>query len=136
MTDRGAPGAVSDGALARRVRSGPADRTTEEESELYRRFASRVRFYGLRHLGDESAAQDLAQEVLLVTIEQQGREGPGSGPDRFVHPGDVADVGDRAAPADAADGTPAERLSSAVRLTGQALHAWMALLQPGAIALE
>jgi RNA polymerase sigma-70 factor (ECF subfamily) len=29
-----------------------------------------VRFYGLRHLRDVAAAQDLAQEVLLLTIEQ------------------------------------------------------------------
>ena len=66
MTDRGAPGAVSDSALARRISGGPAGATQAEESELYRRFAPRVRFYGLRHLGDEAAAQDLAQEVLLA----------------------------------------------------------------------
>jgi len=70
MTARGAPGEVSDGALARRISGGPAGATNAEESELYRRFAPRVRFYGLRHLGDEAAAQDLAQEVLLLTIEQ------------------------------------------------------------------
>ena len=70
MTDRGAPGAVSDSALARRISGGPAGATQAEESELYRRFAPRVRFYGLRHLGDDAAAQDLAQEVLLLAIEQ------------------------------------------------------------------
>jgi RNA polymerase sigma-70 factor (ECF subfamily) len=29
-----------------------------------------VRLYGLKHLGDEAAAADLVQEVLLVTIER------------------------------------------------------------------
>jgi len=29
-----------------------------------------VRLYGLKHLRDEAAAEDLAQEVLLVTIER------------------------------------------------------------------
>jgi RNA polymerase sigma-70 factor (ECF subfamily) len=37
---------------------------------LYRRFAPRVRLYGLRHLRDEDAARDLAQQVLLLTIEK------------------------------------------------------------------
>lgn len=42
----------------------------EAEAELYRRFAPRVRLYGLRHLRDEDAARDLVQQVLLVTIEK------------------------------------------------------------------
>jgi RNA polymerase sigma-70 factor, ECF subfamily len=37
---------------------------------LYRRFARRVRLYGLRHLRDEDAARDLAQQVMLLTIEK------------------------------------------------------------------
>jgi RNA polymerase sigma-70 factor (ECF subfamily) len=41
-----------------------------EESELYRRFARRVRLYGLKHLRDAAAADDLSQQVLLVTIEK------------------------------------------------------------------
>jgi RNA polymerase sigma-70 factor (ECF subfamily) len=40
------------------------------ESELYRRFAPRVRLYGLRHLRDEDAARDLVQQVMLLTIEK------------------------------------------------------------------
>ena len=62
--------AVSDEALARRIASGPAGSTDVEESELYRRFAPRVRFYGRRHLRSEAGADDLAQEVLLLTIER------------------------------------------------------------------
>lgn len=37
---------------------------------MYRRFAPRVRLFGLKHLRDEMAAQDLAQQVLLMTIER------------------------------------------------------------------
>lgn len=61
---------VSDEALARRIASGPAGATDAEESELYRRFAPRVRLYGRRHLRGDAAADDLAQEVLLLTIER------------------------------------------------------------------
>jgi RNA polymerase sigma-70 factor, ECF subfamily len=61
---------ASDGELARAVASAPPGAAQDEEAELYRRFARRVRLYGLKHLGDESAADDLAQEVLLVTIER------------------------------------------------------------------
>jgi len=40
------------------------------EAELYRRFAPRVRLYGLRHLRDEDAARDLMQQVMLLTIQK------------------------------------------------------------------
>jgi RNA polymerase sigma-70 factor, ECF subfamily len=62
--------AVSDEALARRIAAGPAGSTDAEESELYRRFAPRVRLYGRRHLRSDAGADDLAQEVLLLTIER------------------------------------------------------------------
>jgi len=39
------------------------------EAELFRRMAPRVRLYGLRHLRDESAAEDLTQMVLITTLE-------------------------------------------------------------------
>jgi RNA polymerase sigma-70 factor (ECF subfamily) len=60
--------AVSDEALARRIADGAAGSTDAEESELYRRFAPRVRLYGRRHLQNDAAADDLAQDVLLLTI--------------------------------------------------------------------
>src|SRR5580765_2761792 len=41
----------------------------EAESELFRRMAPRIRLYGLRHLRDEQAAQDLTQQVLITTLE-------------------------------------------------------------------
>ena len=62
--------AVSDEALARHIAGGPPGSTDAEEAELYRRFAPRVRLYGRRHLQDAAAADDLAQEVLLLTIER------------------------------------------------------------------
>jgi RNA polymerase sigma-70 factor (ECF subfamily) len=62
--------AVSDEALARRIAAGPPGASDAEEAELYRRFAPRVRLYGRRHLRDDAAAQDLAQDVLLLAIER------------------------------------------------------------------
>ena len=62
--------AVSDEALARRIAAGPSGSTDAEESELYRRFAPRVRLYGRRHLQGDAGADDLAQDVLLLTIER------------------------------------------------------------------
>ena len=54
----------------RAIASAPPGEAQAEESELYRRFAHRVRMYGRKHLRDDSAADDLAQQVLLVTIER------------------------------------------------------------------
>lgn len=65
-----APEAVSDEALARRIASGLPGSTDAEEAEMYRRFAPRVRLYGRRHLRDDAASDDLAQDVLLRTIER------------------------------------------------------------------
>lgn len=64
------PLTASEGELARAIASAPPGTAQAEESELYHRFARRVRLYGLKHLRDEAAAEDLAQEVLLVTIER------------------------------------------------------------------
>jgi RNA polymerase sigma-70 factor (ECF subfamily) len=41
----------------------------EAEAELYRRLGPRVRLYGLRHLRDPTAADDLVQDVLLMTFD-------------------------------------------------------------------
>ena len=56
----------SDAALARQIASGD-DR--EAEAELCRRMAPRIRLYGLRHLRNEHASEDLAQQVLITTLE-------------------------------------------------------------------
>ena len=57
-----------DAALARRIAAAPGEARLEEE-ELARRYAPRIRLYGLRHLRDRDAANDLVQQVLLVTLE-------------------------------------------------------------------
>ncbi|HEY6930707.1 MAG TPA: sigma-70 family RNA polymerase sigma factor [Thermoanaerobaculia bacterium] len=57
---------LDDADLARRIASG-SDR--EAEAELFRRMAPRIRLYGLRHLRDAQAADDLTQQVLLTTLE-------------------------------------------------------------------
>lgn len=41
----------------------------EQELELARQFAPRIRLYGLRHLGNEDQARELVQEVLVIVIE-------------------------------------------------------------------
>lgn len=58
--------ALSDAEVVRRIGSGH-DR--DAESELFRRMAPRVRLYGLRHLRDGHAADDLTQQVLITTLE-------------------------------------------------------------------
>jgi RNA polymerase sigma-70 factor (ECF subfamily) len=58
--------ALSDAELVTRITCGH-DR--EAEGELYSRMAPRVRLYGLRHLRDGQAADDLTQQVLITTIE-------------------------------------------------------------------
>jgi RNA polymerase sigma-70 factor (ECF subfamily) len=62
--------AATDGDVARAIAATPPGAAQAEESELYRRFAHRVRMYGRKHLRDDAAADDLAQQVLLVTIEK------------------------------------------------------------------
>jgi RNA polymerase sigma-70 factor (ECF subfamily) len=58
--------ALSDADLVSRIGSGDDQ---EAEAELYRRMAPRVRLYGLRHLRDSHAADDLTQQVLITTFE-------------------------------------------------------------------
>lgn len=66
--------------MARRVAAAPGDR--EAESEIVRRFAPRIRLYGLRHLRNEQAALDLVQDVLATTLIAL-REGRVKEPDRL-----------------------------------------------------
>src|SRR5436853_19394 len=66
--DIAGPGAATDAELARTIIEAPPGSAPAEEAELYQRFARRVRLYGLRHLRDDEAARDLAQQVLLLTF--------------------------------------------------------------------
>jgi RNA polymerase sigma-70 factor (ECF subfamily) len=56
------------------------------EAELCRRFAPRIRLYGLRHLRDEDRARDLVQAVLLAVLvaARAGRIEDPERLDRFV----------------------------------------------------
>jgi RNA polymerase sigma-70 factor (ECF subfamily) len=75
---------IDDAALARRVAAAcsTASADIEAEAELYRRLAPRARLYGLRHLRERQAAADLAQQVLMMTIERL-RSGQVRDPERI-----------------------------------------------------
>ncbi|MCO5168518.1 MAG: sigma-70 family RNA polymerase sigma factor [Planctomycetes bacterium] len=79
MTD---PAGRSDADLARRVLASPGA-AGPEEAELCRRFAPRVRLFGLRHLRDEEAARELTQRVLLLLLEKL-RAGEVTAPERVA----------------------------------------------------
>ncbi|MFO1314897.1 MAG: sigma-70 family RNA polymerase sigma factor [Burkholderiales bacterium] len=74
---------LDDAALARRIAAAGARVDAAAEAELCRRLAPRVRLYGLRHLRDRHAAQDLVQQVLLMTLERL-RAGKLREPDRIA----------------------------------------------------
>lgn len=56
---------LNDAELVGQIGSGDP----QAEAELFRRMAPRIRLYGLRHLRDEHAADDLTQQVLITTLE-------------------------------------------------------------------
>jgi RNA polymerase sigma-70 factor (ECF subfamily) len=70
MADPAPESPPDDAALALRVAQAAPATDGEAETELCRRFAPRVRLYGLRHLGSEAAAADLMQQVMLLMIER------------------------------------------------------------------
>jgi RNA polymerase sigma-70 factor, ECF subfamily len=75
---------VSEAELARRIAGAALD--AEAEAELCRRFAPRIRLYGLKHLRDEERARDLVQSVLLAALQSLRRGGVADPErlDRFV----------------------------------------------------
>jgi RNA polymerase sigma-70 factor (ECF subfamily) len=58
---------LNDSDLVDRIGLGQNDPVAE--AELFRRMAPRIRLYGLRHLRDPHAADDLVQQVLITTLE-------------------------------------------------------------------
>lgn len=56
----------TDTELVLRIGTG-TDR--EAETEFVRRMGPRIRLYGLRHLREEHAADDLMQQVLITTLQ-------------------------------------------------------------------
>src|SRR4051812_39917120 len=57
---------LDDAELVRRIGAGNA---REAEAEMCRRMGPRIRLYGLRHLRDVHAAEDLMQQVLIAVLE-------------------------------------------------------------------
>lgn len=88
MTERANPGPAEPAGdmlagLARTIAAAPPGGAADEEARLYRILAPRVRLYGLRHLRDAARADDLAQEVFLITLERL-RSGGIREPERLV----------------------------------------------------
>jgi RNA polymerase sigma-70 factor (ECF subfamily) len=83
MGQEPSPGDQYDATLAQRIISAAPERDAAAESELCRRFAPRVRLYGLRHLRSEAAAADLVQDVLILTL-QKLRAGTVREPERLA----------------------------------------------------
>jgi RNA polymerase sigma-70 factor (ECF subfamily) len=69
--------------LARQIATGAPHEARRAEAEFYRRLAPRVRLYGRKHLRDDHAAADLAQQVMLMTI-QKIRAGELREPERVI----------------------------------------------------
>lgn len=59
-------GSETDVELVRLIGEGGA---SQAETEMCRRFAPRIRLYGLRHLKSEDRARDLVQAVLLAVLQ-------------------------------------------------------------------
>jgi RNA polymerase sigma-70 factor, ECF subfamily len=76
---------LPDDELVRRIATRGPDAGSAEQA-LCRRFAPRIRLYGLRHLRDEDRARDLVQTVLLGVIEacRAGRVEEADKIDRYV----------------------------------------------------
>jgi len=114
----------ADAALVRAIATG-ADDAAAAEAELCRRFAPRIRLYGLRHLRDEDRAADLVQAVLLALLEaaRAGRIADPERVDRFtlgtsrnvalrMRKTDGRSAGDAALAAIAAPDQPLERIDT------------------------
>ena len=75
---------MEDATLARAIAGAGTDIDPAAEAEFCRRFAPRVRLYGLRHLRDRHAAADLVQQVLMMTLERL-RAGKLRDPERLAY---------------------------------------------------
>ena len=64
------PPDADDAELVRRISAAAPGRDTDAESEFCRRFAPRIRLYGLRHLRNDAAAADLTQDVLIMVLQK------------------------------------------------------------------
>jgi RNA polymerase sigma-70 factor, ECF subfamily len=71
---------IPDADLVQRIGSG---NDHEAEDEFCRRMGPRIRLYGLRHLRDVHAAEDLMQQVLITSLESL-RAGRLNQPDKLA----------------------------------------------------
>lgn len=76
---------ATDAELTRAIAEG-GELGRQAEVVMCRRFAPRIRMYGLRHLRDDDRARDLTQTVLvgLLQATREGRVEDASKLDRFV----------------------------------------------------
>ena len=75
--------ADDDAALARRILDAAGHGDPDAEAALCRRFAPRIRLFGLKRLRDEAAAADLVQDVLMLVL-QKLRAGAVREPERIA----------------------------------------------------
>lgn len=83
LVEEAALRALEDAAVVARVISAAPRIDEQAEAELCRRFAPRVRLYGLKHLSNAAAAADLVQDVLIIVL-QCLRAGKVREPERLV----------------------------------------------------
>ena len=74
---------VDDTELARRIIGAASTRDAEAEALLCRRFAPRIRLFGLKRLRSDAAAADLVQDVLMMVL-QKLRAGAVREPERIA----------------------------------------------------
>jgi RNA polymerase sigma-70 factor (ECF subfamily) len=72
-----------DAALARRIAAASSRGDPDAEAALCRRFAPRIRLFGLKRLRSEAAAGDLVQDVLVLAL-QKLRAGAVAEPERIA----------------------------------------------------
>jgi RNA polymerase sigma-70 factor (ECF subfamily) len=57
-------------ALTRRILAASPARDLSAEEQFCRRFAARIRLFGLKRLRDTAAAADLVQDVLILVLDK------------------------------------------------------------------
>src|SRR5688572_20673091 len=57
-------------ALARRIMTAAPTRDRKAEEQFCRRFAPRIRLFGLKRLRSDAAAADLVQDVLILVLDK------------------------------------------------------------------
>ena len=61
---------TDESTLARRIQAASPGRDSAAESDFCRRFAPRIRLFGLKRLRNEAAAADLVQDVLILVLDK------------------------------------------------------------------